>query len=104
MKLWPFEVVLGANDKPKIVVNYKGKEKQLPTEEISSMVRLKTREIKKKYLGSTIKNAVITVQLTSKTLSARGCRSWLASDRVAYLPTAAIYCHTPLGESSKGDL
>ncbi|KAK2988826.1 hypothetical protein RJ640_022537, partial [Escallonia rubra] len=38
MKLWPFKVVLGANDKPMILVNYKGEEKQLTAEEISSMV------------------------------------------------------------------
>ncbi|KAK2986467.1 hypothetical protein RJ640_000221, partial [Escallonia rubra] len=61
MKLWPFKVILGANDKPMIVVNYKGEEKQLTAEEISSMVLIKMREIAENSIGSTIKNAVITV-------------------------------------------
>ncbi|WOH13054.1 hypothetical protein DCAR_0832563 [Daucus carota subsp. sativus] len=46
MKLWPFKVVDDSGDKPKIVVNYKGVEKQFSPEELSSMV---------------IRNAVVTV-------------------------------------------
>ncbi|KAL4336133.1 hypothetical protein GQ457_07G018180 [Hibiscus cannabinus] len=61
IKLWPFRVVAGAGDKPMIVVNYKGQEKQFAAEEISSMVLIKMREIAEAYLGSTIKNAVVTV-------------------------------------------
>jgi L1 cell adhesion molecule like protein len=44
-----------------IVVNYKGEEKQFAAEEISSMVLIKMKEIAEAYLGSTIKNAVVTV-------------------------------------------
>jgi len=36
--LWPFKVVAGINDKPMIVVKYKGQEKHLCAEEVSSMV------------------------------------------------------------------
>ncbi|CAO2196998.1 unnamed protein product [Urochloa humidicola] len=61
MKLWPFKVIPGPGDKPMIVVNYKGEEKQFAAEEISSMVLIKMREIAEAYLGSTIKNAVVTV-------------------------------------------
>jgi len=61
MKLWPFKVVAGPGDKPMIVVNYKGEEKQFSAEEISSMVLTKMKEIAEAYLGSTIKNAVVTV-------------------------------------------
>ena len=61
IKLWPFKVFSGPGDKPMIVVNYKGEEKQFATEEISSMVLIKMREIAEAYLGSTIKNAVVTV-------------------------------------------
>ncbi|QHO09833.1 Heat shock cognate 70 kDa protein [Arachis hypogaea] len=61
MKLWPFKVVAGAGDKPMICVNYKGEEKQFAAEEISSMVLTKMREIAEAYLGSTVKNAVVTV-------------------------------------------
>ncbi|MED6147470.1 Heat shock cognate 70 kDa protein 2 [Stylosanthes scabra] len=61
MKLWPFKVVAGAGEKPMICVNYKGEEKQFAAEEISSMVLTKMREIAEAYLGSTVKNAVVTV-------------------------------------------
>ncbi|KAL2344956.1 hypothetical protein Fmac_006241 [Flemingia macrophylla] len=61
IKLWPFKVIPGAADKPTIVVNYKGEEKQFAAEEISPMVLIKMREIAEAYLGSTVKNAVITV-------------------------------------------
>ncbi|KAL9416012.1 hypothetical protein AB3S75_039247 [Citrus x aurantiifolia] len=61
MKLWPFQVIAGAGDKPMIVVNYKGEEKQFSAEEITSMVLTKMKEIAEAYLGTTIKNAVVTV-------------------------------------------
>ncbi|XVF83644.1 hypothetical protein PTKIN_Ptkin16aG0506400 [Pterospermum kingtungense] len=61
LKRWPFKVIAGAGDKPMIVVNYKGEEKQFAAEEISSMVLTKMRKIAEAYLGSTIKNAVVTV-------------------------------------------
>lgn len=61
MKLWPFKVVAGSGDKPMIVVNYKGEEKQFAPEEISSMVLVKMRETAEAFLGQTIKNAVVTV-------------------------------------------
>ncbi|PNY01195.1 heat shock protein [Trifolium pratense] len=59
--LWPFKVIPGVNDKPMIVVKYKGQEKHLCAEEISSMVLTKMREIAEEYLESPVKNAVITV-------------------------------------------
>ncbi|XP_011027667.1 PREDICTED: probable mediator of RNA polymerase II transcription subunit 37c [Populus euphratica] len=61
IKHWPFKVTPGAGDKPMISVNYKGEEKQFSAEEISSMVLIKMREIAEAYLGTTIKNAVVTV-------------------------------------------
>ncbi|KAK2976853.1 hypothetical protein RJ640_009304 [Escallonia rubra] len=61
MKLWPFKVISGPADKPLIVVDYKGEEKQLVAEEISSMVLFKMRETAEAFLGSTVKNAVVTV-------------------------------------------
>nr|GMC85077.1 heat shock cognate 70 kDa protein 2 [Ipomoea batatas]GMC87182.1 heat shock cognate 70 kDa protein 2 [Ipomoea batatas] len=61
IKLWPFKVIPGPGDKPMIIVNYKGEEKQFAAEEISSMVLIKMREIAEAYLGSTVKNAVVTV-------------------------------------------
>ncbi|MBA0629661.1 hypothetical protein Godav_024180, partial [Gossypium davidsonii] len=61
IKLWPYKVIAGSGDKPMIIVSYKGKDKQFSTEEISSMVLTKMREIVEAYLCSTIKNAVVTV-------------------------------------------
>ncbi|KAF8402890.1 hypothetical protein HHK36_010982 [Tetracentron sinense] len=61
IKLWPFKVVAGPGDKPMIVVTYKGEEKQIPAEEISSMILVKMRETAEAFLGCTVKNAVVTV-------------------------------------------
>ncbi|CAB4273008.1 unnamed protein product [Prunus armeniaca] len=61
MKHWPFKVVPGPGDKPMIVVQYKGEEKQFAAEEISSMVLTKMREIAEAYLGHSVNNAVVTV-------------------------------------------
>ncbi|CAI8603177.1 unnamed protein product [Vicia faba] len=59
--LWPFKVIAGDNDKPMISLKYKGQEKHLCAEEISSMILSKMRDIAEEYLGSPVKNAVITV-------------------------------------------
>ncbi|KAL6124005.1 hypothetical protein ACLB2K_076521 [Fragaria x ananassa] len=61
LKLWPFKVVEGPDDKPMIVVTHKGQQKQLNAEEVSSMVLGKMKEIAEAFLGSTVKNAVVTV-------------------------------------------
>ncbi|CAI0420945.1 unnamed protein product [Linum tenue] len=61
MKHWPFKVIPGPGDKPMIVVQHKGEEKQFAPEEISSMVLIKMREIAEAFLGQNIKNAVVTV-------------------------------------------
>ncbi|KAK9734835.1 hypothetical protein RND81_04G166300 [Saponaria officinalis] len=61
MKLWPFKVIRGPDDKPMIVVSYKGEDKQFSPEEISSNVLTKMKEIAEAFLVTTIKNAVVTV-------------------------------------------
>merc|ERR1711959_885132 len=61
MKTWPFKVIKGAQNKPKIVVNFKGEKKEFFAEEVSSMVLVKMREIAEAYLGGEVKNAVVTV-------------------------------------------
>ncbi|XP_062027403.1 heat shock cognate 70 kDa protein-like isoform X1 [Rosa rugosa] len=60
MKFWPFKV-RGVDNKPMIVVNYNNEEKRFAAEEISSMILVKMREIAEAYLGSTVKNVVVTV-------------------------------------------
>ncbi|PRQ22605.1 putative Heat shock protein 70 family [Rosa chinensis] len=59
--LWPFKVIEGPNDKPIIVVKDKGQEKHFAAEEISSVVLPKMHKVAEAYLGSSVKNAVITV-------------------------------------------
>ncbi|CAN6190716.1 unnamed protein product [Urochloa humidicola] len=61
IKLWPFKVVAGRDDRPVVVVEFEGKERQFAPEEISSMVLAKMRQTAEVYLGKTVKNAVITV-------------------------------------------
>ncbi|XP_061354241.1 heat shock 70 kDa protein 4-like [Gastrolobium bilobum] len=61
VNLWPFKVIAGSDDKPTIVVKYKGEEKHLAAEEISSMILTKMREIAEAFLESPVKNAVVTV-------------------------------------------
>ncbi|KAI5644038.1 hsp70 protein domain-containing protein [Phthorimaea operculella] len=60
MKHWPFKVV---NDcgKPKIQVEFKGETKRFAPEEISSMVLTKMKETAEAYLGTSVRDAVITV-------------------------------------------
>mmetsp|Transcript_11852 Transcript_11852/g.26636 ORF Transcript_11852/g.26636 Transcript_11852/m.26636 type:complete len:635 (-) Transcript_11852:281-2185(-) len=61
MKHWPFKVTQGPASKPIINVTFKGESKQFSSEEISSMVLIKMKEIAEAYLGREVKNAVITV-------------------------------------------
>ncbi|KAM0067981.1 putative Heat shock protein 70 family [Helianthus debilis subsp. tardiflorus] len=61
MKLWPFKVIEGPADTPKIVITYRGQEKEFSAEEISSMVLVKMKETAEAYLGKSVKDAVITV-------------------------------------------
>ncbi|KAJ3342607.1 70-kilodalton heat shock protein [Entophlyctis luteolus] len=60
MKHWPFKVV-DKGTKPMIEVEFKGETKTFSPEEISSMVLLKMKETAEAYLGSTVKDAVVTV-------------------------------------------
>ena len=58
---WSFKVVPGVADKPSIEVDFKGETKQFEPEEISSMVLTKMKEIAEMYIGTDIKDAVVTV-------------------------------------------
>ncbi|GJX30999.1 putative heat shock protein 70 family protein [Tanacetum coccineum] len=61
MKFCPFRIVQGPNNIPKIVVSYKGQERQFLAEEVSSMILGKMKETAESYLGKAVKDAVITV-------------------------------------------
>jgi heat shock 70kDa protein 1/2/6/8 len=58
--LWPFKVGAGHEDRP-MVLEYKGEEKRFSPEEISAMVLAKMRETAEVYLGTSVKNAVVTI-------------------------------------------
>ena len=61
VKSWPFKVVPGTADKPSIEVEFKGETKHFEPEEISSMVLIKMKEIAEMYIGTDVKDAVVTV-------------------------------------------
>merc|ERR1711868_97600 len=60
MKHWPFKII-DHQTKPKIEVEYKSESKTFTPEEISSMVLLKMKETAEAYLGTEVKDAVVTV-------------------------------------------
>ena len=61
MKHWPFKVIRGDGDKPKIQVQYKGETKEFFPEEISAMVLGKMKETAETMLSEKITDAVVTV-------------------------------------------
>ncbi|TPX62673.1 hypothetical protein PhCBS80983_g00306 [Powellomyces hirtus] len=60
MKHWPFKVI-DKDTKPIIQIEFKGETKTFTPEEISSMVLLKMKETAEAYLGTPVKDAVVTV-------------------------------------------
>jgi len=61
IKLWPFKVKNGPNNKPVIQVSHEGKQREFTAEEVSSMVLTKMKNTAETYLGEEVKHAVITV-------------------------------------------
>ena len=60
-KLWTFDVESDDQDKPKVVVEYKGDRKSFYPEEISSMVLSKMRDVAAGFVGKDVKDVVVTV-------------------------------------------
>merc|ERR1712053_57847 len=60
MKHWPFKIV-DSNKKPKLEVEFKCESKTFTPEEISAMILTKMKETAEAYLGSEVKDAVVTV-------------------------------------------
>ncbi len=98
MKSWPFKVVEGVDEKPMIVVNFKGKEEKFSPEQISSMVLSKIKETAENFLNATVKHVVITVpayfndsqrQATKEAASIAG----LKVIRIMNEPTAAAIAY-----------
>ncbi|XP_047952092.1 heat shock cognate 70 kDa protein 2-like [Salvia hispanica] len=98
MTFWPFKVIPNTSNKPMIVVNYKGEEKQFSAEEISSMVLSKMKGISETYLGSTVKDAVVTVPAyfndsQRKATKDAGAIAGLNIIRIINEPTAAAIAY-----------
>lgn len=98
IQLWPFKVVAGNDDKPEIIVKYKGEEKRLCAEEISSMILMKMCEIAEKFLESPVKNAVVTVPAyfndsQRKATKDAGAIAGLNVMRIINEPTAAALAY-----------
>jgi len=60
MAHFPFKI-LDKNNKPMIQVSYKGEDKVFSPEEVSAMILVKMKNVAEAYLGTDVKNAVITV-------------------------------------------
>ncbi|XBW36120.1 hypothetical protein QEN19_001696 [Hanseniaspora menglaensis] len=60
MKHFPFKIV-EQDTKPKIQVEFKGETKVFTPEEISAMILTKMKETAESFLGTTVKDAVVTV-------------------------------------------
>ena len=58
---WPYKVVNDGNNRPQIVVDFKGETKKYYAEEISAMVLQKLKGMAESYLGVEVKDAVVTV-------------------------------------------
>ena len=61
IRLWPFKVESGHEDKPIIAVKHKGEMKKFHPEQISAMVLEKMKAIAESYIGKTVTDAVVTV-------------------------------------------
>ena len=108
IKDWSFNVVSGEADKPTIEVNFKGEKKRFEPEEISSMVLLKMKEVAEMYMGTTVKDAVVTVpayfndsqrQATKDAMTIAG----LNCLRIINEPTAAAIAYG-LDKNKKDDM
>jgi len=105
IKHWPFKVISGVAGKPMIQVKFKGEVKQFASEEISSMVLMKMKEIAEAYLGREVKNAVITVPAyfndsQRQATKDAGVIAGLNVMRIINEPTAAAIAY---GLDKKGD-
>merc|ERR1712110_1348904 len=61
MKHWPFKLISGDGDIPRIQVDFKYEEKTFSAEEISAMILTKMKETAEAFLGDAVVDVVVTV-------------------------------------------
>ena len=107
MRLWPFKVESGPDDKPIIMVRFKGELKKFHPEEISAMVLVKMKETAEAFLGKKVSEAVITVPAyfndsQRQATKDAGSISGLKVLRIINEPTAAAIAYG-LDKKTKGE-
>jgi molecular chaperone DnaK (HSP70) len=98
MKLWPFNIVNGKNNKPFIQVDINGSKKEFSPEEISAMILSKMKTIAETHLGQPVKHAVVTVpayfnEQQRKATQDAGTIAGLNVMRIINEPTAAAIAY-----------
>jgi len=107
VKLWPFKVEAGTDDKPLICVNHKGEVKKFHPEQISAMVLEKMKLTAESYIGAPVKDAVVTVPAyfndsQRQATKDAGAIAHLNVLRIVNEPTAAAIAYG-LDKKSKGE-
>jgi len=107
-KLWPFDLV-NQSGKPAIQVQFKGETKTFLPEEISSMVLVKMKNTAEAYLGTEVKNAVITVPAyfndsQRQATKDAGVISGMNVLRIINEPTAAAIAYGLDKKDQKGEI
>jgi L1 cell adhesion molecule like protein len=105
MKMMPFKVLQGSNDRVLIEGTVSGETKQFTPEELSAMVLTKMKQTAESYLGDTVKDAVVTVPAyfndsQRKATKDAGTIAGLNVIRVINEPTAAALAY---GLDKKGE-
>nr|GEV53395.1 hypothetical protein [Tanacetum cinerariifolium] len=58
---WPFKIIEGPEEKPTVVIEFKGEEKKFSPEELSAMVLKKMKRSAEEFIRTEVTDAVITV-------------------------------------------
>jgi len=107
IKLWPFKVEAGPDDKPIIVVKHKGEVKKFHPEQISAMVLEKMKLVAEAFTGAAVNDAVVTVPAyfndsQRQATKDAGAIAHLNVLRIVNEPTAAAIAYG-LEKKSKGE-
>jgi L1 cell adhesion molecule like protein len=107
MKLFPFTIKNGKDNRPQIEVEHQGEKKSFYAEEISSMILTKMKETAEAYLGEIVSDAVVTVpayfnDAQRQATKDAGAIAGLNILRIINEPTAAAIAYG-LNSNKKGE-